>query len=70
MSDMTEEVIMERDDTFWLTMVSILMVTLTTISLGGCSIYSRHVEKMAELGYQKVMLQGSKCPVWQKVGDR
>jgi hypothetical protein len=60
---------MEREEKFWLIMFGMAFTTFAITSLGGCAIHSRHTEKMAELGYQKVVLPGSQYTEWQKVGQ-
>lgn len=66
---MTEETIMEHDENFWLIMFGMMFTAIVITALGGCAIYNRHVEKMAELGYQEVTLPGSNYTIWQKVGQ-
>lgn len=60
---------MEHDEKFWLIMFSVIFTTLAITSLGGCAIHTRHVEKMAELGYQEDVLTGSQYTHWRKVGQ-
>lgn len=66
---MTEETNMEHDEKFWLIMFGMVFTTLAITSLGGCAIHSRHVEKMAELGYQETTLPGCQYTKWRKVGQ-
>ena len=58
---------MEHNEKFWLTMFSMIFTMIAITSLGGCAIHSRHVEKMAELGYQEETLPGSQYTHWRKV---
>jgi hypothetical protein len=58
---------MQHDEKFWLIMFSMLATAVVTLTLGVCRLYNCHIEKMAELGYQKESIVGAECPVWRKV---
>ena len=66
---MTEETIMEHDEKFWLIMFGMIFTILAIASIGGCAIHCRHVEKMAELGYQEDVLPGRQYTHWRKAGQ-
>lgn len=67
---MTEETVMEHDEYYWLSLFSLLAVTVVILVLGGCKLHHLHVEKMAELGYQKESIVGAEYPEWRKVGGQ
>lgn len=61
---------MEHDEKFWLIMIGIVAAVVVTLVLGGCALYNRHNEKMAELGYQLETVAGSDFLVWRKAGGQ
>ena len=55
-----------NDNKFWLCLWTVIAVCITTIILGAIYITSFYDVKMAELGYERVVLPGSSVAHWQK----
>ena len=54
-----------KDNTILLWVAGVLAAVVVT-TLGATAIVCRHVEKMAELGYQEEILPGSSMSYWRK----
>lgn len=54
-----------KDNTILLWVAGVLAAVVVT-ALGATAIVCRHVEKMAELGYQEEILPGSSMSYWRK----
>lgn len=48
------------------TMLALVLVFLLALGVGLTWICCRHVERMAELGYQETILPGSSMSYWRK----
>ena len=49
-----------------LIMIAIIVTAIVVIVIATTAISCRHVEKMAELGYQEEILPGSSLSYWRK----
>lgn len=56
-------------DNFWLYLWTIFSVTLVTLALGAYIIRAKHVEKMAELGYEERQEIGSCGTIWVRSAE-
>ena len=55
---------MESDDKSMIWMFGILMSAIAAIIMGSMWLYGRHVERMAELGYEETTVPGNSHTVW------
>ena len=46
--------------------ITIILTAVVMLVLGTTAIICRHVEKMAELGYQEEQIPGSSMSYWRK----
>lgn len=56
-------------DNFWLYLWTIFSITLVTLVLGAYIIRAKHVEKMAELGYEERQEIGSCETIWVRSAE-
>lgn len=56
-----------EDNKFWLTLWITIIICLVILVTSSVYLTFWHEQKMAELGYQETILQGSSMPRWQKV---
>lgn len=57
------------DDSFWLHLWTIFSITLVVLVLGAYIIRAKHVEKMAELGYEERQEIGSCETIWVRSAE-
>lgn len=55
---------MKNNPTVFVT--ALVLAAIVMLALGATAIVCRHVEKMAELGYQEEILPGSSMSYWRK----
>lgn len=56
-----------EDNKFWLTLWITIIICFVVVVTGAMYLSYWHEQKMAGLGYQETMIQGSSMPHWQKV---
>ena len=56
-------------DYFWIYLWAIFSITLMVLALGIYSVRARHVEKMAELGYEERQEIGSCGTIWVRSAE-
>lgn len=54
------------DNAFRVAVIGMILAVLLTLTVSVTWVVCRHVEKMAELGYQEEMLPGSSMSYWRK----
>lgn len=57
---------MDGDSRFYLWLTGMLLTATVVATLGGCALQTRHIEKMAELGYEEHTMPGTQYLAWRK----
>ena len=54
------------ENVFWVSLWSIVLAAIVTLGSLLQYTYCKHIQRMAELGYQEEMVVGNAVPVWRK----